>query len=263
MLVGAAAALEPAAAAVVPEVTLVESETMILPCTGRPSFDFLRSRVSISEAASEARMERQARRASSARRLRWGRAEASISDKSQRTVSSAIEIENVRHLHIDDAKEALVALLKLAVIKDLEAQKGEQQRVRKRRIRQALFSPSRELTWTETTDESLTSLGSKDEMKGIRIRKHCPRGGLEHAQIDTLGPVRVQSLLDNLGREGLGTVAGDDRKGIRETVGTVRRGGCGQRVRRGAIRRQGMGTRGRKTRLQQKQDSDRMSSRRN
>lgn len=34
-------------------------------------------------------------------------------------MSSAIEVEHVRHLDIDDAEEALVALLELAVIKDL------------------------------------------------------------------------------------------------------------------------------------------------
>jgi hypothetical protein len=115
------------------EAVLVESEMIILPWTGRPSFDFLRSRVSISnvsERTGGGRKKEMGRKGEWPERREGRQLSPSAHvhafpflphshGQTARTMSSAIEIEHVRHLDIDDAKEALVALFELAMVEDL------------------------------------------------------------------------------------------------------------------------------------------------
>lgn len=82
----------------------------------------------------------------------------------------------------------------------------------------------------------IVECASSNQSPDQRRRRQNKRRG--NAQVDALGPIRVQRLLDDLSRKCLGAVARDDRKGIGKAVGRMR-WSAGKRGRSGVIRRSG------------------------
>ena len=88
-------------------VTFVERWMMSLPCTAIVSFDFLSSRVKVSAVACAGGSAREA----SARDL-----------EQERTIAAEIEVHRGRDGDVDDTQEALVLLLELLLVEDLNRQ---------------------------------------------------------------------------------------------------------------------------------------------
>jgi hypothetical protein len=78
---------------------------MRLPCTTRLSFDFLRSRVSISR-----------------ERLRLAGTERQA--MLRRTMASELKVEDIADANVDDTKKPLIAPLELALIENLDGYHG-------------------------------------------------------------------------------------------------------------------------------------------
>lgn len=89
---------------------------MIFPCTGRLSFDFLSSLVSISATPTA----KTCKRASALEPQEPREQNKDARKEEERTMSSSVEVEHIGHLDVDDPEEALVAFLELALVEDLD-----------------------------------------------------------------------------------------------------------------------------------------------
>ena len=102
-------------------------------------------------------------------------------EDSKRTVTTHVEVKNIADTNVDDAEEALITFLELALVKDLN---GDDRRL-----------------FDHTARNSDTSKINIDN----------------DVHVETFVPVRVQSLLDNTRRVGLLSIYSDDRKGVGQT----------------------------------------------
>lgn len=106
-----------------------------------------------------------------------------------RTIAPSIQVDDAPNAHIDDAQKALVLLLELLLVKDLNGQHA------------VLGNPPGEVL-----------AGSRGD---ARVRRARARER-EHVHVEALVPVGVQRLLDHARGPRLFATDGGNRKGIWE-----------------------------------------------